>query len=202
MAETLTTNYEFVKPEIGIVGSPSQWSERLNEDLDAIDAAIKDIQDQIDVLVPDAPEEAGPRLETLERRLAGKLTLRRIEINTSTSITLGDGPADAIWITATGSGTKTLSLSAPTPDQEVDGTADGLFVMQEGQFIIQNFGSGSISFVGVNATIRFRDGDGGSISGQGVPGGLLRYYRWLAFHSSGSSETPPESVIYMWRVAV
>ena len=202
MPETLTAKYEFVKPEVGIVGSPTQWSERLNEDLDSIDTVLADLQTQIDTLAPDAPVGLTERIETLERMLNGRRVLRRVEINTSTTINLADGPADGIWITATGSGSKVITLQAPDADQTVDGTADGTFTLQEGILVIQNLGSGSISYTGLNASISWVDGDGGGIGAQSTPGGLLRFYKWYGFFSTGSSESPPSNRIYLLRLAL
>jgi hypothetical protein len=200
MPETLTTNYSLVKPEVGIVGA-TQWSTRLNEDLDSLDTIIKDLQDQIDVLSPDAPVDLTTRIETLERLLNGRRTLRRVETNTSVSLDLAAG-GDGLWVTATGSGGKVITLVAPDADQTVDGTADGTFCMQEGYLVIQNIGSGTISYTASGASISWIDGDGGGIGPQSTPGGLLRFYKWIAFTSTGSSESPPSNRIYLFRVAL
>ncbi len=201
MSETLTTNYSLVKPEVGVVGA-TQWSVRLNEDLDDIDAIMQDFQDQLDVLAPDAPETLTERLEALERMLSGKRKLRRIETTTSVTVDL-DEVADALWITKTGSGGAFITLTAPTPDQEsVDGTADGTFTMQEGYIILQNLGSAVVGFAAINMSVSWIDGDGGGISAQSCPAGALRFYKYIIFASTGSSETPPSNRLYLFRTAL
>lgn len=200
MPETLTTNYEFIKPEVGIVGA-TQWSERLNEDLDSIDTVIKDIQDQIDVLAPDAPVGLTERIEALERLLSGKRKMQRVEINTSATVDLDD-VCDVHWVTKTGSGAAVLSLSLPTADQTVVGTADGLFCYQEGYVVVENEGSATVSFSAIGGSVSWIDGDGGGISAQSVPAGMLRFYKWIAFTSSGSSEDLASNRVYLFRIAL
>lgn len=201
MPETTTTNYGFVKPEIGAVGSPTQWSERLNEDLDSIDDELKNLQDQIDVLAPDAPVGLTERIERLERLLTGRRNLTRVEINTSASIDLGT-EADGVWVYATGDGAKVLSLTLPDADQTVVAADDGTYTLQEGILVIQNVGSGTISFTAIGGSVSWVDGDGGGIGAQSCPGGLLRFYKFYAFTSSGSSESPPSNRIYLLRLAL
>jgi hypothetical protein len=43
MADTLTLNYSWVKPEVG--GSPDNWGDKLNATIDAIDARVKTVAD-------------------------------------------------------------------------------------------------------------------------------------------------------------
>lgn len=53
MPDTVTTNYELVKPEIN--GSPNTWGNKLNDDMDVIDTNMK----RIDDLATDAVLRAG-----------------------------------------------------------------------------------------------------------------------------------------------
>lgn len=50
MPDTNTLNYGWVKPEIN--GSPNTWGNKLNTDLDQIDATMKGVDDKADAAVP------------------------------------------------------------------------------------------------------------------------------------------------------
>lgn len=49
MADTLTANFEFVKPEVG--GSNNNWGDKQNANLDAIDALAKQMTDAINATI-------------------------------------------------------------------------------------------------------------------------------------------------------
>lgn len=52
MADTVTTNFGLVKPEI--TKSVATWGQKLNDDMDAIDALLKTIKDTADGAIPKA----------------------------------------------------------------------------------------------------------------------------------------------------
>lgn len=77
MADSVTTNYEWVKPEVG--ASPATWGGKLNSDLDGIDATVK--------AVSDAAERAATTTQAGQVELATSA-----EVATGTDATLAVTP--------------------------------------------------------------------------------------------------------------
>lgn len=105
MADTITKNYKWVKPQIG--GDSAVWGAKLNSDLDAIDAQV----------FTNAATLTGPNTITLnDTASAGNYIEGDVNGNTRWAIFLGGGEAE----TGSNSGSDFSIVSADDSGNELD----------------------------------------------------------------------------------